>query len=239
MKLACISLLSTLLKHDWNDWLAQIQEHQLQLFCQQRFSDMQGLINPELPHSSSKYTLPCALASASILSLIQWKHHINLSELDRTAHTTSLVENVIQFVFPSQREAHQARGPQWTTDGQNEASRSYALDLLYCWYLCGGETWSVFSKQESQWGSYVQSFWMDLIANRNQDLHRTLPVIFQLSTSCRTSMKGMLFSSIQRHMGSGHDMTKICHRILSSLFGIFINVSRTSGSVQFMNKLVY
>jgi hypothetical protein len=231
IKLAATSILATLLKHDWNDWLAEMSEEHLRLFCQQRLSDAQSLINPELPPSSSSYTLPCALLSASLLSLIQWKHNLNLSELDRTIHTTSLVENVFQFAFPSQHVASQSRGPRWTRDDQNETSRPYALDLIYCWSLCGGEAWLVFGRQENQWGPFAQGFWTDMMSNRPRELEQTLPGIFLLHTSCRLAMRGMLLSAIQRHMGTGHDMTKSCQMILSSLFQLFRHVSLKGNSL--------
>lgn len=138
-----------------------------------------------------------------------------------------MVENVAQFAFPSQHMASHSPGPRWTRDGQNEASRQFALDLIYCWSLCGSEAWLVFGKQQNQWGGFVQGFWMDLLSNRSQELERILPGIFLLHTSCRLSMRGMLLSAIQRHMGSGYDdITKPCHKILASLHRMFCNVSR-------------
>ena len=210
----------TLLKHDVHDWLTTLSQERLTLICQQLLSDIQVLIDPELPTSSSKYVLPCALLSSSLLSLIQWKSNFNLPEMDQIIHGTSLVENITQFAFPVPHAANFSRRPRWTRDGQFELSRQYALDLIYCWSLSSGEAWTVFGNIQKQWEDFPIRFWEEMISSQSQTLEDTLPGIYLLHVVCRRSMRGILFSTIQRHLKNASDMKELCQAILESLVQI-------------------
>jgi hypothetical protein len=234
IKLAALSFLSTLLKHDMTAWLDDMSDEQRTGLCQWLLLETQHLINPELPESASCNTLSCAMLSTSLLSLIQWKSNADLSDLDRIVNSTSLVENVIQFALPSPLPETRHHGPRWTWDDQNnERARVYALELLYCWSLSGRAAWTIFGKQESQWRPYMENFWSSILDHRSHEFDKTLQGIFLLHISSRLAARASLLSVIQGRFGRDDDIVKPCHAILSSLYEMCRDVSLSGGGNAF------
>lgn len=200
--MAATSILSQLLKHDSTSSIVQeFSEEKLKTLCLQLIREMQALDGAELPHTSSNLALPLAFNSASLLSLIQWKSTLGLSEFNRMIQTTTLVENVVQFVFPSStnnRGGYAQQGPRWTWDGQYEDSLIHALDLIQCWNLCNSDAWSVFTKQEIHWRSFVETSWTSIFLDQSPEPDKILPKLFLLHTLRPLASKNILALVIQR-----------------------------------------
>jgi hypothetical protein len=183
-----------LLKHDRNNSiLLHFSEDQLEALCLQLVRESQTLDGLDLPHTTSTTTLSIAVVSTSLLSLIQWKCNLNLSEFSRIIQTTALVENIVHFVFPSGNTVDFSHsGPRWIWDGQYEGSQSYALDLIHSWSLCNSDPWSVFTKNDSLWRPFIETSWTSIFLDQSPDLERVLPKLFLVHTARPLAAKSIL-----------------------------------------------
>ena len=167
IKVASLSILSTILKHNSWRWVEDLQNDQVHSLCQQLLAETEVLVRPELPDYTN---LPSAFLSVTVLTLLLWRNDLDSSDYHRCVHETSLVENVVQFCLISPTETDgNALGPRWTRgDGtQQESSLSFALDLIYCWRLSGSQAWSIFGKLENRWRPTIEKFWLTLMTNQD------------------------------------------------------------------------
>ena len=223
--MACASLLCTLLKYDIGDWMHSLPQEQLATLSQRLLSEA-NLLNHNhnsTNHLSSSYTLPTALLSVSLLSLIQWRHSVEHRDFTQMIHTTNLVENVLAFSFSSTTTTSTSTTQPmwWTHDSQLAPWRSYGQELVHCWSICGGHAWSMVSNAGRFWRPYLESFWNHILSSGSSQEKSIscslLPSVWLWHTMSRMTARGTLFSVIHRRMGSDDDMAAPCRRIFEYL----------------------
>ena len=222
MQIAAASILCTILRRDQLLSMDVLDESILKNVCDYCQRKIQTLIDPQFPSDHSKWYLPCALASVSLVSLIQWRHDIDLSEFDRIVTTSALVENVTAFAFGTSQEYNEYPTiPQWIYDEANKNAGSYGLDLICDWALSGGDSWSVFLKCERIWLPSLENFWNEAANNRTQNMAGTLSKAAVLHRSSRLTSRGVLFAILQRARVNNFHSEKISTNLLAPLLALF------------------
>lgn len=209
------------------DSLGVMDENDLGDLCHQSLRRLQALINPQLPFDLSRWHLPSSLMSVVLLSLIQWRHDVDLSDYDRIVHSTTLVENVTTFVFSlsatSTRNGHEHQdSPRWTYDGASTRSRIFGVDVISSWALAGGAAWTMFIKQEKDWQPGLERFWNDAATIKTQSIAAQLALVECLHHSCRLISRGSLFSILQHFSTMDHGThAASTTNLLAPLFDLF------------------
>eukprot|EP00536_Pseudo-nitzschia_multiseries_P001266 jgi/Psemu1/250383/estExt_Genewise1Plus.C_150155 len=149
--------------------------------------EVQILNHSILPSASSEYTLPNAMLSMSILSLLQrslpsFENDSLFHGLVRTIQSTGLVENLVQFTFsPSfQLDGSGSQTPRWISTASKRFRTGYlqmfGFHLLSCLRLCQCKAWRVVvANLEPKLPSMIDPFWSNLlksgsIHHRNQSV---------------------------------------------------------------------
>ncbi len=211
--------------------LEELDEQDLRALCQNLLRHIQTLINPQLPHTYSRWYISCALVSVSLLPLIRWRHDIDLSDFDRIIHSTTLVETISTFAFPTGQDNNASHDtPEWIHDQNNEGPRAHVFDTIHSWALAGNMEWSVFLKHENLWRKAIKEFWTDSFAQKTQHTSDNITGIGLLHHSSRLIARGALSSALQCHSSNGDkDVNGRYTNLLDSLFGLF---GDTHSSVQ-------
>lgn len=203
-------------------------DDKLAMFCQTLVRQTQPLMDSDLFNTktySIYSTLVSALSSASLLSLIEKKRKVELSDYNRMIHSSSLIENIVHILFESGVNDASLRNSSDDIE-KHQLVQEYALDLLYCWCSTSSEGWSVIAKQESRWRPAVETFWKGTLENRFKEVQTLLPLMLMLHKSCRFATRQILFEAIER-AGScnGKGFDESCKTIVNSLFNAFGDVS--------------
>jgi hypothetical protein len=158
-----------------------LPERKLSELTSKLIREIQVLNHSVLSPSSSEYTLPIAMLSLSVLSLLQ--RSLVLSENDslfhgmnQTIQSTGLVENLAQFTFVSSVFTEEnggtssIRAPRWMTSSPNSFRRGYlqsfGLLLFSCWSFCDNAAWkALVANLEPKLNSLIDSFWSNLLEN--------------------------------------------------------------------------
>jgi hypothetical protein len=83
IKLGANSILSHILKHERGSFREYFDDEELRMLCSKLLMEVQCLINPELSRTATSETLSIAILSTTLLTLIQWKLGLDLSDFDR------------------------------------------------------------------------------------------------------------------------------------------------------------
>jgi hypothetical protein len=235
VNLASSSILCSLLKHEITDWYYNLSANQSSALCQRLLDELHRLNSPTFPSasSSSPHSLSFALSSVCLLSLMQWRRvSLELADLDRTLHTTSLVEHVIHFSFPvatcGQNLMHSHNGPRWSYDHHYQQLVGHiGRDLVYCWSLAGGEAWSIVGSTERHWRPFLETFWNDILEGASQtSTVAKIPGVVVWHVVSRLTARGILFSALHSVMISDKDdFVEPCRCILATLLQLCRHVS--------------
>ena len=240
LNLSCVSVLCSLLKHNINEWLHATPKEKLLALCHRLLGETQRLNNQDLSSPAPQYTLPFALRSTCLLSLIQWRHDIELKEYENTINTSQLVENVIKFTFSHGDDSqNQSPGggnggftPAWIHASYEAATfhmlRSIGQDLVHIWSMTGGAAGSVLDKQDRRWRHYVETFWTQLLNKPSYIASDILNGILLLLSVRRLTARSVLHAVLHSQTKSDrYDeyLVEPCRLLLSSLIELCRNVS--------------
>lgn len=211
-RMAALTIVGTLLEHGLVDLSGgTICENDDKVFSDivsKLIKGIQILNHPVLPPSASEYTLPVALASMSVLSLL--KHALQeeaafglFHGLNQTIQSTRLVDNIVQFTFflsDTSRWIHPSalRFPKGYT-------QSFGLHLMSCWKLFDTSAWNVVVALDSRLVQAVDAFWTCVTGNEYsaEKLESYLPSILWLHQHRRLESRDRLLSVLERVTKSG------------------------------------
>ena len=236
VKLAALSVLLTLFKHDMASFLNDMSNEQAVHLCRELLVATQVLVDATVT-PQDRYCIPIALTSASLLCMIKSKSCLDMTEYDRMMQTSDMIETVTQSTFAPPNDPSRSR---WATqdESNNEWTYQFAIETIRCWNITQNDEWSIFEKLESKWIYFVGDFWAGVLqnsGNRNQ-LLKDMPSIFFLHTTNRLQARNsMIFSLSRLSVSRQHDLERHCEAILTALLQMVDNVS----SGQFSHSVSY
>ena len=162
---------------------------------------IQILNHSVLPPSSSEYTLPIAMLSMSVLSLLQGslassENNSLFHGLNQTIQSTGLVENLVQFtflsVFAGDDGSSSMQAPRWIASSSKRFKKGYlqsfGLQLFSYWSYCDNVAWKVvIANLEPKLRYIIDPFWSNLLLridhrqpSMDSNMEAQLPGIFWL-----------------------------------------------------------
>ena len=223
--------------------------------------EIQILNHSVLSPSSSEYTLPIAILSMSVLSLLQRSlassgNDSLFQSLNQTIQSTGLVENLVQFVFfPSAEHGGIAAAPRWAAMTSSNrfrtgCLRSFGFRLFSCWSFCDNAAWKVLvANLEPKLDALIHSFWSTVLdsetshppRNGYSKLEEQLPRILWLYLYMRSHARIKLSSFLESILRDCKDITESFtskemapRKLIQSLFGFLRISSGTSYSHRMM-----
>jgi hypothetical protein len=138
---------------------------------------IQILNHSVLPPSSSEYTLPIAMLSMSVLSLLQGSLASSENDslfhgLNQTINSTGMVENLVQFtflsVFAGDDGSSSMQAPRWVVSSSKRFKKGYlqsfGLQLFSYWSYCDNAAWKVVvANLEPKLKYIIDPFWSNLL----------------------------------------------------------------------------
>lgn len=230
VKLAALSILLTLFKHDMASFLDDISDQQAARLCRELLVTTQDLIDATMT-PQNRYCIPIALTSASLLCMMKSKSSLDMTEYDRMIQTSDMIETITQLTFASPNDSSISS---WAThDGSNnEWTHHFAVETVRCWNITQNDEWSIFEKLESKWMYFVGDFWTGILQNsgNNIPLLKNMPSVFFLHATNRLQARNSMISSLNRlSVSRQNDLERHCEAILTALIHMLDNVSSGTG----------
>ena len=184
---------------------------------------IQILNHSVLPPSSSEYTLPIAILSMSVLSLLQRllassENDLLFHGLNQTVQSTGLVENLVHFTFLSVSNSSEGspsiQVPRWIISSskrfQNGYLQSFGLQLFSYWSYCDNAAWKVTSNiLLSKLKYIIDPFWSNLLLKldhrqpaMDSNMEAQLPGILWLYLYNRSHARLRLSLLLEKHLES-------------------------------------
>lgn len=248
-KLAALTMATFFLRRrllDMETISRTLRQSQLSDVTSKLIKGIQILGHTVLPPSSSEYTLPLALMSLSMLTLLRHSSTTStdvFQSINQTIQSTRLVENLLEFSLPASppRESSMTGGAtsRWIGTASRrfpkEFLQSFGVTVLTCWKSTDQAAWQVASRYlETKLSSTVCDFWSILLqgqAESQRHLNVLVPDIECLLRLDRRNTRRLLFDAIQsppmNNLSSSQMIRVGCseeiagaHRLLQSLFGL-------------------
>ena len=200
---------------------------------------IQILNHSVLPPSSSEYTIPIALLSMTVLSLMQRSRnssHDNFHSLNQTIQSTRLVENILEFTFLASsgvtNDSTSGQVSRWILPSARRFRegylQSFGLHLISCWNNYDSAAYKVVTDiLESKFHRYFENVWSSILQGMNpQSLELHFPGILWIHMNNRQYARRILFSILEKiaagqsSYDSNNDtaMATVSQKLLSSLF---------------------
>jgi hypothetical protein len=252
-KLSSLTMVACFLRYEILDITTTNQiigQDQLSEVTSKLISGIQILNHSVLPPSSSEYTIPIALLSMTVLSLMQRSRNSpcdNFHSLNQTIPSTRLVENIIEFTFLASsgvtNDSTLGQVSRWILPSRRFRDgylQSFGLHLISCWNTHDSAAFKVVTDiLESKFHHYFENFWSSLFQGINPHrLEIHFHGILWIHMNNRQYARQILFSTLEKiaTTESSYDnveasMKVACKKLLISLFdiiGISSGVAYTS-----------
>jgi len=205
---ASIHLLCTFLKHDYCEWINAAGPHDMDRLKSTLLQEVQRLAHP-LDQQPTCAFEDIPLAAASLLTLMQWRTDVDLTDYEQLIGNSNLIARITEFVCDS--ASHRTR-----RSSTSRQAMKQAIDLIYCWSLQGGEPWSVFQQSEDHLRSFLEQFWSNFLKEEiptTPNVMETWSTVFLIHSTRNTLSRTCLASVLQRR-NANPDNTEKPYRIL-------------------------
>ncbi|KAG7348035.1 hypothetical protein IV203_016740 [Nitzschia inconspicua] len=262
-KLSALILIASLLSRQHLDMPSVIRilpQSQVSEIITKLIKGIQVLSHSVLPPSSSEYTIPTALMSMSVLTLLQQTVTTStdlFQSLNQTVQSTRLVENIVDFSFVAVASQGISTtiniASRWISPASKRFPRgflqSFGVSVLWSWKCTDHTAWQVANLYlQTKYNAAFSYFWSSFLEEQQgsqrciDDLILTAICMLQLN---RTNAKQFILEVIRKsshktqngsqmsHYGSS-DEEASAKKLLQSFFHLLENTSRISYDTQLL-----
>ena len=219
-----------ILKYEHGSVVDNVSEDILKPLCSKLIQQAQCLAHQNMSPTASTASLSGAIQYLTLLCYIEWKYKVDLSDIDQSIKSPTLVEHIIHFVFPSSLDESHTHRPQWTWSNNESYTQALAEDLIQCWSFTNNNAWKLFLQQEGLWEDFVQRSWSDMITKGTVEKANILRKLFILHLMCPIQTRRIFRKVIQNLKEDSQLCADPCRRLVVLFSSMSNDVSAQSRS---------